>query len=182
MFRFIRGLVAVVSAVLCIGVIVLGVRSLHHTDIFATQTPSDHIMGVATDHGALLMAYSDTNFTGFTDTDGADRPFGFFSFPPEKFSDIHDTLLDTTAVKTSFIGFKTATGTFTSLGTANHFSALRLPCWCPAILLAIPPILVLRGAWTRRKRRRRGLCLVCGYDMRASHGRCPECGTEKVTT
>ncbi len=35
---------------------------------------------------------------------------------------------------------------------------------------------VLPGA-RRIRRKRKGLCLKCGYDLRASKDRCPECGT-----
>ena len=53
------------------------------------------------------------------------------------------------------------------------------PHW--AALLALAPVALLPvPALIRRRRRRRlrgaGRCESCGYDLRASPGRCPECG------
>jgi hypothetical protein len=52
-----------------------------------------------------------------------------------------------------------------------------MPDWFLCALLCVPPALWLNGWLTRGRRRRHGACETCGYDLRASSGRCPECGT-----
>jgi hypothetical protein len=54
---------------------------------------------------------------------------------------------------------------------------LVLPKWVPVTLFALLPI--ARVAITVRRRRRgirQGRCPRCGYDLRATPDRCPECG------
>lgn len=53
---------------------------------------------------------------------------------------------------------------------------VRLPLWIPALLLTIMPTRMVFIRYRDRRRLRRGLCVCCGYDLRASTGRCPECG------
>jgi hypothetical protein len=50
--------------------------------------------------------------------------------------------------------------------------------WLPFIVFAIYPALALvRGPLRRWRRRRRGMCLNCGYNLTGNvSGMCPECG------
>jgi hypothetical protein len=53
---------------------------------------------------------------------------------------------------------------------------LLVPLWAIAIPFAIIPLWTTRAALVRRQRRHRGQCEGCGYDVRFSRERCPECG------
>lgn len=51
------------------------------------------------------------------------------------------------------------------------------PAWLLPILFSILPARWLTALKRRRRVQRLGLCPACGYDLRASPERCPECGT-----
>ena len=58
--------------------------------------------------------------------------------------------------------------------------ALWLPYWLPAALFAVLPAFGFRRHLLARRdsrRQRTNLCRACGYDLRGTPGRCPECGT-----
>lgn len=57
---------------------------------------------------------------------------------------------------------------------------VRFPHWAALLVLVLLTSLALLPAWRRRRRRRRGLCEHCGYDLRFSGERCPECGRRRL--
>jgi hypothetical protein len=63
----------------------------------------------------------------------------------------------------------------------GYLHKLTVPFWFLFMLTGAPPLwgLLTLKRRLRRRRRERGLCAQCGYDLRGSKdsGRCPECGT-----
>jgi hypothetical protein len=60
---------------------------------------------------------------------------------------------------------------------------LSIPYWMVTTITLLLPMLatgIWLKRWARRRRRAHGLCTACGYDLRATPGRCPECGAVPV--
>jgi hypothetical protein len=69
-------------------------------------------------------------------------------------------------------------GEFHGRRSESWIECIVIPYWFFAVTTLPLPLI-----WTRRRRRenllrRRGQCPTCGYDLRATPDRCPECGTK----
>jgi len=56
--------------------------------------------------------------------------------------------------------------------------AVVIPHWFVFFAVSIPMLLFLRRFIRRSRWRARGCCIKCGYDLRATPGKCPECGAK----
>jgi hypothetical protein len=61
------------------------------------------------------------------------------------------------------------------------FSLIRISCWLVAALSVPLPLARIQVRRRLRERERCGLCRACGYDLRATPDRCPECGAVPLT-
>ena len=52
----------------------------------------------------------------------------------------------------------------------------EVPHWFALLLTAALPAVRLAGLFRARRHARVGLCPICGYDLRATPDKCPECG------
>jgi hypothetical protein len=82
-----------------------------------------------------------------------------------------------------FLGFGWGWNGFETNGVPCKRLGITFPLWLMlAIFAALPlkQLLKVIRSWCARRRVAAGLCISCGYDLRASTGRCPECGAIMV--
>jgi hypothetical protein len=164
------------SVLLLVTVLVLWVRSPWRADLLMFYTPAGHLTGIASDETGFLLAATDVPF-GERFALSADVLTG----TREQLTDgIRDPLFKSASERRHLLGFHWARGTFGTTGW--KFSALIVPYWAVAILLAVLPLIAARRVVVGWRRTRRGQCVRCGYDLRATPDRCPECGRAAAET
>jgi hypothetical protein len=121
---------------------------------------------------------SEADSLNFTHSD----PYWWASSNPGGLTFCHQTGKDwdSPTAKVQFLGLEYAGSWVGESCLVNLF----VPYW-----MILAPLLILPAARLRagvhdqqcRRRARRGLCGICGYDLRGSHNRCPECGAPATT-
>jgi hypothetical protein len=74
-----------------------------------------------------------------------------------------------------------AVGVGWGLSPSRPYTRFSIPQWVPVAVVLLPVAWIIGAAalrvWKRRSRRRHGLCVACGYDLRGAPDHpCPECG------
>ncbi|HVT89441.1 MAG TPA: hypothetical protein VHD56_11355 [Tepidisphaeraceae bacterium] len=150
MGRRLFNLAAGVSLVLCVAVVLLSFHSNGTEEEFG-HFSSNSVWCVG-------VTWGEAYFEGGNRTYAQQYWFWEHSKPPRVFG---ETL-----------------GGFDYQKSVGHYRVL-IPLWVLWLFASILPICWLLKAYRTWKRIVEGRCLACGYDLRATPDRCPECGTLK---
>lgn len=174
MFRWLLRIVSAFSALLCVAGGVMWSRSYRHVEgvSYRSKSPVPYICVMSccgtfslettreVDPNGKLLARSGYGF--WTYSCAWDGPW-----PLEDWYDNGDFVFRRW-------GFVLASRPETD--ALSSMTTVAVPCWLAMIITAVPPFVMLRRFHRRRRWQRLGLCLICGYDLRASKDICPECG------
>jgi hypothetical protein len=173
MTRRLLNVVTVLSLLLCVAVVTLWVRSLMASDTLLRHNAVDdgtHTVvtqwSFSTVNGSLALHHGWQKLP--TENAGFAVPGVLWEWAPD----------DAAGTVWGGFGFEFDSGGDSSNSIASL--SLEVPFWLPVVLFGLAP-----AVWLFRRLRRRpaGLCPRCGYDLRATPDRCPECGhTAGATT
>ena len=174
------------SLLLCVAATALWARSYHVTDEFSAHAhwgDGRHRLSVSVYslRGILLLCAEHVVYSDPRDLEYR-RPFPplltelrsypVWKFPPDRRIYTGDP---SQPKPWNRLGFSYVYGVV----TPTHHRLTAPHVFAAGAFGVAPAVWLLR--WRRRRQRRgRNLCATCGYDLRATPGRCPECGASPV--
>ncbi len=170
-------LVAALSLVLCVGTAALWARSYDYGDRLHGRLWRKQSFLIASKQGQILIVgfrwhRADNLWTWEVRTHAANDPMSFPIIDPRQC--VNRLGFGIIRRPTYFVTYP-AQQTPQGEATLNG-SCIVVPFWLPLLLAAAAPIGFLAARVRRSRRSRLGHCSTCGYDLRASPYRCPECG------
>ena len=182
-------ILAGLSLLFAIAIGILWYRSHHGTDYVQRSSPStlgiNNLSVSHTFHGISIIRGELRIFT----SQSTYYPHKPIPSPPDQSASWHIGRLglghvgsDPLPIRTIWnrLGFNTYQDGMESSFASETESGITLPLWLP-LLLSLPfPFILMRRIQRQRHRRNHGLCPDCGYDLRATPNRCPECGRTPV--
>ena len=140
-------------------------RSQSHAMAFSVPLGKDFLYSVAFEKGRVCVAI-DTSVT---------RIGRFIELQPGAQSELWEN-------HTSFISYGAEHSYFEQWTKDGGYTELItrycvISTWVLLVITAIMPLIWLDWRASPRNAKANGALPVCGYDLRASSGRCPECGT-----
>jgi hypothetical protein len=151
------------SLLLCVAVCVLWVRSLKGEDRaqhLRVEGTLAHLVAVTSTQGRIEL-FACTSYPELFDSE------------PRGFSIRLMTPRDPTLETQSRLGFAWDRQQYETM----KYTLASVSHVLPAVITMTVGIAPFIARHRRRVRTRLGLCAACGYDLRASRERCPECGT-----
>ena len=165
MKRRLLNLLTVLSLVLCVATVVLWVRSYQDWLYCSWSRLPDKVI-VHVSRGAFVVSAHGT-------TDGNYHVVQGFQAGRNDPSDVTKRYVENVFAGRSAAGF--VVGRVTN-PEYQYSYVVGAPLWSLLILFGAVPALTLASRNRRRRRLRLDHCVGCGYDLRATPGRCPECG------
>jgi hypothetical protein len=165
----------ILSFVLMLLAIAGWIRSRYAADEFRRTSTGRHerSFGVSHYNGVLFLHYFHREYTWMS---------GSNAYGALDEAGIMGLLRFRTLLGTRKAGWQFEQWHSDSLGTRTVLMVIGLPYWVLVALFGLAPawwVLRLKHRLQARRRARRqaaGCCELCGYDLRASPQRCPECG------
>jgi len=166
--RWFFNLACLISVVISLAVVVVWVRSYWIGDMWLWYEEPLISHYVRVGHGRIQYASYDVSLMT-----GLNLPPGHYR--EDSSDDRYFTNLQIGQTHFAVVGLR-----FDRSPGASSFMLAQMHLAWPVVFTAILPMVWVLLYRRRRRRFEAGLCRVCGYDLRASPARCPECGTSAI--